>query len=318
MRILAIVHGYPKIHNAGAEWMLHSMLKHAVDNGHDCEVLLPISDLVPYTFEGVKVNRDTFSETRPKLQEADIVLTHLDRYGKVNNMCEFYRKPMVLIVHNSHKYPGMNGRWDFKKYAIYNSRFTAAAVKYDRPSIIVHPPINTEDYKTKPGKLVTLVNLFEPKGGLVLQEIAREMPDVKFMGVRGGYGKQEVDNSIRNITYVDNTPDMKKIYGKSKIVLMPSSYESYGRVAIEALCSGIPVIAHPTPGLRESLDFAGIFADRKNISEWVAAIRKLEDPAEYKAASEKALERVKDIEKTKKIELREMLKFFEAIKNGKA
>jgi glycosyltransferase involved in cell wall biosynthesis len=316
MKILAFVHGYPKIHNAGAEWMLHSMLKYAVEQGADAEVLLPISDLKPYTFEGVKVNRDVFGESREKIKNCDIVLTHLDRYGKANNMSEFYSKPLVLIVHNSHIYPGMNSRWDYKKYAIYNSMFTAGAVKYKRPSIIVHPPVVREDYKTKPGKLVTLVNLFEPKGGKVLQEIAAMMPETKFLGVRGGYGQQEI-GSLKNIKYIDNTPDMKKIYGQTRILLMPSSYESYGRVAVEAMASGIPVIAHPTPGLKECLQVAGIFCDRKDPKAWAKEIERLSDPAEYKKASELALKRSDEIDALTKSELKEMMKFFNLITNGK-
>ena len=56
--------------------------------------------------------------------------------------------------------------------------------------------------------------------------------------------------------------------------------------------SGIPVIAHPTPGLQESLGGAGIFVDRGDIDGWVEAIRRLDDPDEYRQASQRALARV--------------------------
>lgn len=316
MKILAFVHGYPPIHNAGAEWMLHTMLKYAVKNGADAEVLLPISDLKPYTFEGVRVDRDVFGEARDKLKECDIVISHLDRYGKASNMSEFYHKPLVIIVHNSHIYAGMNSRWDYKKYAIYNSHFTKGVVKYQRPSIIVHPPVTREDYKVKAGKLVTLINLFEPKGGAVLQQIATLLPETKFMGVRGGYGQQEI-GSQKNIKYVDNTPEMKKIYSQTRILLMPSSYESYGRVAVEAMASGIPVIAHPTPGLKECLAEAGIFCDRKDPKSWAKEIKRLEDPAEYKKASELALKRSDEIDELTNTELKGMMNFFDQITKGK-
>jgi hypothetical protein len=42
-------------------------------------------------------------------------------------------------------------------------------------------------------------------------------------------------------------------------------------------------VAHPTPGLRESLAGAGIFARHDRPSEWVAAVsRLLDDPDHYR------------------------------------
>ncbi|MFZ4156354.1 glycosyltransferase [Streptomyces pseudogriseolus] len=66
---------------------------------------------------------------------------------------------------------------------------------------------------------------------------------------------------------------------------MPSLYESWGRVAIEAFASGIPVIAHPTPGLVESLGDAGIFAYRDDLGAWIHALHALKDPANWTQAS---------------------------------
>ena len=129
------------------------------------------------------------------------------------------------------------------------------------------------------------------------------MPDRDFLGVEGGYGKQEKE-AIKNISYMDNTPDMKKVYSQTRILLMPSLYESYGRTAVEALVSGIPVIAAPTPGLKESLGDAGIFCDAEKPEQWVEAIKKLDDPEVYKAQSKKCTERFKAIEAEKEKELK--------------
>jgi glycosyltransferase involved in cell wall biosynthesis len=162
--------------------------------------------------------------------------------------------------------------------------------------VVVHPPVDGKRYKVgKRGSKLTLVNLFHRKGTATFQQIARLMPDRDFLGVEGGYGKQEKD-AIKNVTYMDNTGDMKKVYSQTRILLMPSLYESYGRTAVEALVSGIPVIASPTPGLKESLGDAGIFCDAEKPAQWVQAIKRLDDPEAYKAQSKKCVERFKEIE----------------------
>jgi len=317
MKIIALVHGYPPNHNAGAEWMLHDMLKHAVSKGHKAEVLLPISELKPYTIDGVKVDRDVFQEARAKVEKCDLLLTHLDRHGKALNIAEYYNKPIVLIVHNTHRYGVFANKWnregDNFAYVLYNSEYTATQNKYPNRGVIVRPPVDPARCKAKSkGDKITLINLFEPKGGLVLQSIAKQMKKHKFLGVKGGYGKQEI-GTMKNITYIENTSDIKSVYSQTRVLLMPSSYESYGRVAVEAMINGIPVIAHPTPGLKESLGSAGIFADRNNVAEWVTAIELLDDPDTYAKQSELCLQRAKEIEAQTKKELDDMLNFFNSI-----
>ena len=114
----------------------------------------------------------------------------------------------------------------------------------------------------------------------------------------GAYGEQIIhDKELPNVTILKNTPDIQEVYKKSRIVLMPSSYESWGRVAMEAACSGIPVIAAPTPGLKESLDYAGLYADFDNIADWVDQIRNLDDEKVYDKYSKLTKKRAKEVAK---------------------
>jgi glycosyltransferase involved in cell wall biosynthesis len=66
-------------------------------------------------------------------------------------------------------------------------------------------------------------------------------------------------------------------------------------VGPEAMCSGIPVVASPTPGLRESLGDAGIFVDTSNLNAWFEAVRALQDPSAWQEASLKALSRAEQL-----------------------
>ena len=299
MKILALLHGYPPLQNAGAEWMLHEMLKFCVEKGHDVEVLMPISEMKPYVLEGVKVNFDTWAYTQTAIKDCDIIISHLDRAGRSLNICEFYKKPFVQVIHNSNYYGILAAKHRPHPlrfaYCIYNSEFTKSDCKYPNPSVVVHPPVDPKRYKVKRGKKITLINLFDRKGGLFFGDLAKLMPDYDFLGVEGGYGKQNKVN-LPNMQYMDNVADARKFYSETRILLMPSVYESYGRTGIEAMVSGIPVIASPTPGLKESLGDAGIFCQLDSPLKWVDAIKKLDDTKYYNEVSKKCVDRSKEVE----------------------
>jgi glycosyltransferase involved in cell wall biosynthesis len=94
---------------------------------------------------------------------------------------------------------------------------------------------------------------------------------------------------------------------------MPSAYESWGMVASEAICGGIPVIAFPTPGLKENLDYAGIFVPPHSIQEWVDAIQKLLTDSEYyRTVSQQCRTRGQELLQQNKDEFEEMYSFIQA------
>lgn len=307
MKLLALIHGYPNFKNSGAEWMLHEMFKFLVEKGHDVQVRVPITEIKPYTLDGVRVGVDVYHETKPDLKECDIVITHLNRQGRAINICDETKKPCVVVHHNPHGFaiiphkhnPTPQDRW---LYCIYNSEhvkktLTSPPHSYANPYMVLYPPVDPKRVKAKKGTKVTLINCWPDKGGDLFAAIAARMSDKKFLGVRGGYAEtKQVIVSHPNIEYMENTPDIKKVYAKTRILLMPSIRESYGRTAVEAMINGIPVIAHPTVGLKECMGEGGIYLDRADIDAWVAKINELDDPDKYEAASKAALARAKEIE----------------------
>jgi hypothetical protein len=96
---------------------------------------------------------------------------------------------------------------------------------------------------------------------------------------------------------------------------MPSSAETWGRTATEALCSGIPVIANPTNGLKENLGDAGLYVDRNAINDWVALIQKLKDDSDYyNAVSAKCKERSAILNSTNQLDT--LISQIENVQNG--
>lgn len=298
MKILVHVHGYPPDHNAGAEWMLHHMLKWLQKKGH--EILVATQTLKEYEFEGIKVVNETGStHIRGHYRWCDIVISHLVRHGKVINNIRVVDKVALFLMHNTHSYENikMIAHWSC---LAFNSEYTRSQPGYDhKDSVIVYPPCPVKYYGTNRGgaKFVTLINHCKQKGSDVFHALAKDLPNVDFMAVKGDYFHQEKKKGLENVTYKPNTPEIPKMYALTKVLLMPSEYESFGRTAIEAACSGIPTIAAPTEGLKESLGEAGIFIDLKDREAWAKEIKKLiGDKEYYKSRSDLAKARAKELE----------------------
>lgn len=291
MRILASVPLYPPSSMVGSWVSTHLCLAHMVERGHEVNVVPYLAKGHAYDLDGVHVHPradlDAFA--------ADVVVSHLGDEGRGAEHARALRRPSVRMVHGL---DGMNParlRRRPPALTVFNSQSLRKATGWHGQSVVVHPPVDI-DLPTCSGERVTLVNLSAPKGGGIFAQIAERMPDHRFLGVRGGYGRQ-VDQHGGNVEVVAPTHRMvSEVYGRTRVLLMPSKAETWGMVAVEAMACGIPVIAHPTPGLLESLGSAGIFADRRNVDDWVATIRRLDDPDEWQAASERSLARAAELD----------------------
>jgi hypothetical protein len=242
------------------------------------------------------------------VRQADVLISHLECVPSTSALARGYGKPVVVLCHNTHRPTFRDMAAGNTALAVYNSRwmqaeaelFFAEYPKSVRPggSIIVRPPVFADDYATKPGKAITLVNCNVEKGGKVLEALARRMPDQQFLAVRGAYGEQILPDlpNVEVLDHVDGADMRERVYARTRVLLMPSSYESWGRAGVEALASGIPVVAHPTPGLCESLGEAGVFVDRNDVDGYEAVLRKLLTPAEYRLASKRAKARSAELD----------------------
>lgn len=307
MKVVAILHCYPPEHNAGAEWAVHTFFRAVVERGHEVQVCLTAQKGPEYVLDGVKVHPFVHkSDPSVFAQQGDVLVTHLENTPRTTWLGRILEKPVVHVLHNTFE-PSKSWIKPDIGLAVFNSEWMKA--DYERwffrhglpeiRSVVINPPVMAEDYATTPGDKVTLINMTEGKGGDVFWALVDRMPDVNFLGVIGGYGVQMLrENVPPNVTIQEHTPghDMKKVYGQTRILLMPSDYESWGRVGVEAMASGIPVVAHPTPGLTESLGTAGIFVDRCNLTVWEQRIRELLDGRKYKKFSREAKARSKQLD----------------------
>jgi glycosyltransferase involved in cell wall biosynthesis len=282
MKIVFFVHAWAGTHNSGAEWTVQHYAKFLHQKGCSIEVILPENQIYPdgEKFSFIKFVTGYYSnDFFLALQNADVIFTHLDSTGVAINWARHYKKHLVFLSHNDHDYRIVRAR-ELNISVVYNNKANQKNVNggaYPNPSIVCKPPIFADDvkYNRKHGQNVTLINCNENKGGKILVELAKRLPKIKFLGVLGSYGEQIIDDTLKNLKYVPQTGDVHLIYGKSNIVLMPSDYESYGRVALEAAINRLPVICTPTDGLKECLGAAGLYFDRNDLDGMAKKIEEL-------------------------------------------
>lgn len=333
MKIIGYFHLFPPEHNAGSETTVHAALRAMVDRGHQVQVVCDRSITAPYDIDGIQVvrppRRGVQSWLENFVKDTDILVTHLDLTSQAMTLAMAAKKPLVHFVHNDAQlmYWRVDARVPYKNaLTIYNSNWLAnkpsSWAGQDLPedwrspeSIVCHPVVEPERYRCERGEGITLVNPTAGKGADTFYKLAVRMPEQQFLTAQGGYGIQEVCRpqnhssvshvffddhgaekpcyGLANVTHVKNDPDIRNIFRRTKVLLMPSEYESYGRVGIEAACAGIPTIAHPTVGLVEAFGDAGIFIDRNDTDAWEAeVIRLLKDEVYYRKRSQDVLQMV--------------------------
>lgn len=318
LRIVARVHAMPPEHNAGAEHMLVAMLQPLVERGHSVQVWISRhgQEQDPYTYQGIEVvPQGARLDFAAAARNANVLVSHLECVPTTAAMARGFGKPMVVICHNDHRLTLRDMAAGGTAMAVYNSQWMHAEAQLFlaeyptaiRPTteLVVRPPVHRDRYATKPGQAVTLINCSADKGAALLEELALRMPQQQFLAVKGAYGEQIIPDlpNVETVEHVPNEEMATQVYRRTRVLLMPSSYESWGRTAVEAMASGIPVLAHPTRGLCESLGAAGIFADRHDAHAWQNSIeRLLGDSTEYRLASKRARARSAELDPTAELE----------------
>lgn len=299
--IIAVVDRYPPVsgHMAGGETMLRHMLRDSVRRGHRVTVTSATRD--HYEFEGVDVV--PWAVGRDMVADHDVVVGHLMWTRQAVEAAAAARRPLLYLVHNDRQMGHWRLMGDNITAAVMNSLWLSEAyeTRWHGPSVVVRPPTSIDDYALARdpwrAQYVTLVNPNPEKGADVFYALADRPPARRYLAVEGAYGDQRKPGTrYPSVTWIRQTPQMRDhVYARTRVLVMPSAYESYGCVAAEAMCSGIPVVAAPTPGLREVLGDAGIFVPRDDIDGWQRALSDLDDRDHYREVSARCYDRAAEL-----------------------
>lgn len=295
MRVLAYLHNYPPGRLLGGELMTSLLLEALADRGHE---------VVAYVQEADEPRRRNGVQVRPRLEvamagadlSADVLISHPEIVGFIRNRV---KAPAVGIVHNLNP-PTIDGlRLGKFHLVVANAEATYQQVRHFAPrAMVLHPPTpagrHPKPAGVGPAKFTTLVNLSAEKGGRLFWQLAEARPGMPFLGVTGGHGRQVHPERLPGNAFVlGQSESMGVVHALTRVLLMPSATETYGMAAAEACLAGIPVIAHPLPGIREALGDEAIWCDRDNPDAWLSALDALEPSSAYARASEIARKRGK-------------------------
>ena len=194
-----------------------------------------------------------------------------------------FRIPTVYVVCNGNHH---HYRFPLHDLVITDSESTAKLYK-DADGLTVHPVGNFINphlvvAKNRNPQTVTFINPAFAKGVAVVARLIlmanKERPDIPFMVVEtrqkfadalralkkpgGETGSAFSNQTFRNIAIRDATFNVSELYAATKVLLTPSlGYESWGRVATEALMNGIPVLGSKSGGIPEAIGEGGVTLD---------------------------------------------------------
>ncbi|MFD3620626.1 glycosyltransferase family 4 protein [Streptomyces sp. NPDC058676] len=172
---------------------------------------------------------------------------------------------------------------------------------WSRDSVTLLPLIEPAEFRAPertPDGTVTLINPVAQKGGVLFSQLAAHCPDRTFRAIRGwrqdGPVKPAYVEMPDNVIVDGPFTDMREVYANTRLLLVPSVWEeAFGRVVVEAMINGIPVLVSDRGALPWLVGDAGTVVPSDSVEAWQKALEAYDDPAVYEAVSRKGVERAR-------------------------
>ncbi|TXH35127.1 MAG: glycosyltransferase [Rhodospirillaceae bacterium] len=207
-------------------------------------------------------------------------------------LCLRAQVPTVLVVHNveprevSTLFPE-----DPLLIQLANSDFTARRMEtlFGHRIPVIPPPVDPATCAIDApargqGDCVLMINPSISKGVDIFFRLAAARPDLRFVAVESWQVSPEWQAilhsraaALGNVELLQPSHDMRSIYRRARLLLMPSSFEeTWGRVVTEAQLNGIPVIASDRGALPETVGPGGLLVPiDQGLDPWLTALDRL-------------------------------------------
>ncbi|MEF8834914.1 MAG: glycosyltransferase family 4 protein [Candidatus Thermoplasmatota archaeon] len=212
-----------------------------------------------------------------------------DYYNKWYNI-PFYWK---FVKDTIYRYEKIKENTD---YYLYNSSYVKEKIGLS-PGEVIYNPVNiqkTQKGESKDGKILYIGNITERKGVKTIVEAVKGL-DIELHLIGDGYLLNNIDReNIIKHGRLEYDEVLKHLYD-SEMMVVPSSWpEPFGRVAVEGMAAGLPIIVTNSGGLPEVVNNCGIIVKREDPEELRNKIIELHQNKELREElSKKGLQRSK-------------------------
>lgn len=131
----------------------------------------------------------------------------------------------------------------------------------------------------------------------IYQRVKAEVPDVAMVVVGSGPAEEQLKYALPEAVYLGwvDHGSMPEIYSGCDLFLMPSKFDTFGNVVLEAMSCGCPTVAYRTKGPKDIIehDHSGYVVETRE--EMVnRAVEHLSNPARQRAVKTAAQKRARD------------------------
>jgi glycosyltransferase involved in cell wall biosynthesis len=249
--------------------------------------------------------RGTLRRVRPAIVHATDVLPPAQVAARLAGVRR------LLVTHHTPELPRRDnpaGRfwlvlgWAMRPTVIYTSE-TDRARDSRKPSVVVPLGIDLDRFASgRPvldGRVVgNVARLAEQKGHRTLLEAAAALPDVPFAIAGDGELRAELERTApSNVEFLGHRDDVPDLLASFEVFAFPSRFEGLCISVIEAQAAGVPVVATPVGGIRETVvdgetGFLVPVDDPRALADQIAWC--LEHPGEARRVAAEAQRRVRE------------------------
>jgi hypothetical protein len=297
--LTAFLHGYPPLWSMGGEMSTHRTLR-AVPGA-----VVFTKTLKGYEFEGVSVKPLTGTSLQCIRDDAEaagasILFGHSTLSEDTIRAAKRMRLPSILSVHAPPRFgTDLRRAWSSATVRLYNTE-AARNDWRDRKGWILHPPVGEpSELPTGPRNALTLTSSLVNKGAGRVLKLATRRNDQRFIIVESPahstHGDPRFWEQAEKLDNIEIWPrlhpnEMGRLWAETRVLLVPSRYETYGMAALEAAWHGIPSVHVDTPHVREGIGTAARLLKSTSFDELDHALTEVE--LEYETWSDRAFDRV--------------------------